>query len=208
MIAQRLPAPASGKSIDELETASAKKPGDKAALKALGLAYYNAGGYEPAIATLAKLPGDPEALLFQSAALLALGRDNDAVALLLGLKTPQAALLRADYNYLKGGDMTAARTDYAEALKSVATQGEAALALGTILIVDGDRAGARKLFTQAAERLPAGPSRARAYASLGRMIEEGGDGKAARPWYEKALKDDPNNGWARQSLVPTPPPTK
>lgn len=205
-IAQRLTAPASGKSVDQLETESAKKPDDKAALKALGLGYYNAGGYEPAIATLSKIQDDPEATFYHAASLLALGKDPEAVALLNGLKTPRAALLRGDYNYLKGIDVKVAATEYTAALKSPDTQGEAALALGTILIVTGDRAEAKKLFTIASEKLPAGQSRARAYASMGRMLEEANKGKEARVWYQKALKDDPNNSWARQSLEPTPPP--
>lgn len=205
-IAQRLTAPASGKSVDELETDSAKKPEDKAALKALGLGYYNAGGYEPAIATLSKLPDDPEATFYQAASLLAIGKDNEAVALLNGLKTPQAALLRGDYNYLKGINDKVAVTEYTQALKSPETQGQAALALGTILIVTGDRAEAKKLFTIATTKLPAGESRARAYASMGRMLEEANQEKEAHTWYQKALKDDPNNAWARQSLEPTPPP--
>ncbi|MGC4047450.1 MAG: hypothetical protein QM758_26950 [Armatimonas sp.] len=205
-IARRLTAPTGGKSVDQLETESAKKPGDKVALKALGLAYYNAGGYEPAIATLGKLQGDPEAAYYQAASLLALAKDKEALALLKDLKTPQAALLRADYNYLKGVDVKAAAEDYTVALKAPETQGEAALALGTIVIVNGDRTEAKKLFALASEKLPAGPSRARAYSSLGRMAEEGNDSKVARGWYKKALKDDPENGWAKQSLEPTPPP--
>jgi tetratricopeptide (TPR) repeat protein len=205
-IARRFPAPASGKSVDQLEGDSAKKPEDLLALKALGLGYFNAGGYTPAAATLAKVPADPEARLYLG--LSQLGDDKLAggtatlTALVQDKNTPARIAARAwlvigDSYYLgEDGREVEAEKAYAEALRLDPKLGDAALALGTIAAQNNQKNKAKTYFEQAAKLLPAGERRARAFASLGRLL---GDADA-KNWYEKALKDDPKNAWALSAL--------
>jgi Tfp pilus assembly protein PilF len=112
----------------------------------------------------------------------------------------RAHLLLADALYLGDDDAIAARSEYIEALKSPETAGDAALAIGTIAAQSGKIAEAKKYFERAATALKPGERRARAYASLGRLADEARDVAGATGWYEKALKDDPNNAWAARAL--------
>ncbi len=205
-IAQRFPAPAPGRSIDQLEGDSAKKPDDPVALKALGFGYFNAGGYTPAAATLAKVTADPEARLYFGLSQLGDDKLSEGVSALTALagdpKTPatiaaQAWLVIGDSYYLaEDGREADAQKAYAEALRLDPKRGDAALALGTIAAQESKKAVAKTYFEQAAKLLPAGERRARAYASLGRLLGTSG----ASAWYQKALKDDPKNAWALAAL--------
>ena len=64
-----------------------------------------------------------------------------------------------------------------------------------------DAAGAKRCFTLAASGLKKGADRASVYACIGRLEEEGGNKAAARAQYALALKDDPNNAWAKTRLA-------
>ena len=207
-IVERVPAPPNPKSVDQLEGDSSAHPDDPAALKALGLAYYNAGGYLPAGTTLDRSlkqrPTDAEAMLFLGLAQLGQGESTTAAETLTKVATASNASIAAranaalgDLAYAEKKDADAAKL-YALALKYDPTLGVAALALGALRAEAGKKPEAKVLFQSAVKGCPPGSLRSRAYASLGRLAQEAKDTVGAKSWANKALTEDPTNPWAKQ----------
>ena len=182
-IAQRLTAPP-GKSIDVLEGDAAARPDDFAALKRLGLGYYNAGGYLPAGTTLDRAlkirPGDAESRLYLGLSQLAQGDTDSATENLKKVsETPDAPKPLAARARVGLGDLAFDRKNdekaaaiYALALKLDPNAGVAALALGALKAQAGKKPEAKSLFESAAKSLPPGDLRERALASLQRLAKE------------------------------------
>ena len=207
-IVERVPAPPNPKSVDRLEGDASARPDDLAALKALGLGYYNAGGYLPAGTTLERAlkisPADAEAALYLGLSQLGQGESKNAVETLAKVagSTDASAAARArfalgDLAYAGKKDADAAQL-YAQALKLDPALGVAALALGALRAQAGKMPEAKALFESAAKNLQPGSLRSRAYASLARLAREAKDAAGAKSWATKALTDDPTHPWAKQ----------
>ena len=207
-IVERVPAPPNPKSVDQLEGDASARPDDPAALKALGLGYYNAGGFLPAGTTLERAlkvkPADAEAALYLGLSQLGQGEAKTARETLTkvagstdGPSAARARFALGDLAYADKKDADAAQ-QYAQALKLDPALGVAALALGALRAQAGKMPEARTLFESAAKNLQPGGLRSRAYASLGRLAREAKDAAGAKSWATKALTDDPTNPWAKQ----------
>ncbi|MBB6051396.1 tetratricopeptide repeat protein [Armatimonas rosea] len=200
---RRLVPPGTDTNVDRVETELAKHPKDPKALKAVGLAYYAAGGYEAAIKRLTGLE-DPEAQLYLGYSQMALGNHTEALAA-LGKLTPNTAGLtekQLGQALLEQGNIyfqALKKDDKAEAWYRIAlrydSSGEATLALGLLKASQGKTGEAQKSLVKASETLPAGKLRAAAFAALGRLES---DPAKARAWYDKTRKDDPENPWLKK----------
>jgi tetratricopeptide (TPR) repeat protein len=211
-IARRRPAPPGHGDVDRAETRAQKTPDDPAARRDLGLSYYAAGAYPLAAAQLEKAvaaaPGDGLAWAYLGYARLGLGDQAKAIEALGRAEqapgTPpqvrgEVLVTRGNLRYQALNDDAVARADFmrAVAIAVPAVRSEARLALGTMAAASGKTADAQRLFELAAAELAAGPPRAAAYACLGRLAESAKRDTDARAYYAKALKDDPDNAWAR-----------
>lgn len=207
-IVERVPAPPNPKSIDQLEGDASARPDDPKALKALGLGYYNAGGFLPAGTTLERArkvsPADAEAALFLGLSQLGQGETKNAVETLTKVASASSPSIAARARFALGDVAYADKKDaeaaasYARALKLDPTLGVAALALGALRAEAGKMAEAKTLFLSAVKGCPPGSLRSRAYASLGRLAMEAKDTAGAKSWATKALTEDPTNPWAKQ----------
>ena len=186
--------PGTQTSVDRVETELAKNPTDTKRLKAVGLAYYAAGGYEAAIKKLTGLESDSEAQLYLGFAHMGLNNYAEALTALKKARGTVALLEQGNlyFQVLKKDDE--AEKCFRAALEGD-THGEAALALGLLQASQGRSEPAQKLLHDASEVLPAGKARATAFAALGRLES---DPAKARAWYEKTRKDDPENPWLKK----------
>jgi tetratricopeptide (TPR) repeat protein len=198
---RRLVPPGTDINVDRVETELAKHPDDPKAQKAVGLAYYAAGGYEAAIKRLKNLTA-PEAQLYLGYAQMALGNYNEALEALgkirpgVGVSLEQYGESQLElgniyFQVLKQDDKAEIR--YFSAVKE-SHNVEAQVALGLLKASQGKTKQAQGNLQSAAARLPAGKLRAVAFASLGRLES---DPVKARQWYEKTRKDDPENPWLK-----------
>ena len=175
-IKDRRPAPKSSLSVDQVET-NAANGGSK---RDLGLVYYSTGGFAAAQKAL------DEAVM---------QKDSDGLAwLYLGY----AAMGTVHYQGLN--EDVQAKDAFTKAIELNPKEGTAAIALGTMLAEKKDSAGAKRCFTLAVSGLKKGADRASVYACIGRLEEETGNMAAARAQYALAIKDDPDNAWAKTRL--------
>lgn len=190
---RRVVPPGTDTNVDRVETALAKHPKDTNALKAVGLAYYAAGGYEAAIKRLTGLT-DPEAQLYLGFAQMGLNHDAEALTALKKAKGAVALMEQGNlYFQVLKKDEEAEKCFTAALVGEM--HGEAALALGLLQASHGKVDAARKFLRDASETLPGGKARAAAFAALGRLES---DPDKARAWYEKTRKDDPENPWLKK----------
>ena len=189
--------PGTQTSVDRVETELAKNPTDTKRLKAVGLAYYAAGGYEAAIKKLTGLDTDSEAQLYLGFAHMGLNNYAEALTALKKAKGAVALLEQGNLYFQVPKQDDEAEKYFKAALKRDTgdTHGEAALALGLLQASQGKSEPAQKLLHDASEVLPAGKARATAFAALGRLES---DPAKARAWYEKTRKDDPENPWLKK----------
>ncbi len=192
---RRLVPPGTETNVDRAETALTKAPKDPKALKAVGLAYYAAGGYEAAIRKLTGLT-DPEAQLYLGLAHLGLGNYSEAESVLKNAPGPVAALELGNLYFRALQQDEKAETCFVAAQQGDTT-GEALLALGLLKASQGKTAEAQKNLVKATAKLPVGKARAAAFAALGRLES---DPVKARGWYDKTRQDDPENSWLKKLL--------
>ena len=192
---RRLVPPGTETNIDRAETELAKHPDNPQANKAVGLAYYAAGGYEAAIK---KLMGqaDPEAQLYLGLAHLGLGNYPEAESALKKAPGPVAALELGNLYFQALQQDEQAEKCFLKAQRGD-TVGEALLALGLLKASQGKTTEAQKHLRSASEKLTAGKARAAAFAALGRLES---DPAKARAWYDKTRQDDPENSWLKKLL--------
>lgn len=196
--------PGTDTNVDRVETTLAENPNDLGARRAVGLAYYAAGGYEAAIRRLEGLT-DPIAQLYLGLAQMALGNKEPALVALKGLgpqsKLPKNLLAVARlelgtlyFQVVK--DDAAAEVCFNDAVR-LGLEGEARLGLGLLRASQGKTEPARRELLQATQLLPKGKARAAAFAALGRLER---DPQKARAWYDKTRDDDPENPWLQKLL--------
>lgn len=181
--------------VDRVETELAKHPDNPQANKAVGLAYYAAGGYEAAIKKLTGLT-DPEAQLYLGLAHLGLGNYPEAESALKKAPGPVAALELGNLYFRALQQDTQAEKCFVAAQQGDMA-GEALLALGLLKASQGKTLEAQKNLLAASQKLPAGKARAAAFAALGRLES---DPAKARAWYDKTRQDDPENPWLKKLL--------
>lgn len=201
---RRLVPPGTDTNIDRVQTALAKHPKDPKAQRAVGLAYYAAGGYEAAIKTLEPLHNtDPEAQAYLGFAHMGLGNHEQALVCLKGLglqsKLPKPLLSAVRLEQGNLAFQVVKQDAEAEACYNAALAlsptGEGYLALGLLKASQSKTKEAQDALQRAAALLPAGKLRAAAFVALGRLE---GDPAKARAWYEKTRKDDPENPWLKK----------
>lgn len=209
-IKDRRPAPKLVTSIDKAET-DAANGGSK---RDLGLVYYSTGGFAAAQKALedavVQKDTDGMAWLYLGYAAMGNGDVDRAVEALkrageaTDLTAEQRAAAMAELgtvHYQGLNEDKQAKDAFTKAIELNPKEGTAALALGTMLAEAKDAAGAKRCFTLAASGLKKGADRASVYACIGRLEEEGGNKAAARAQYVLALKDDPDNAWAKTRLA-------
>ena len=209
-IKDRRPAPKVATSIDKAET-DAANGGSK---RDLGLVYYSTGGFAAAQKALedAVVQNDTDGMawLYLGYAAMGNGDVDRAVEALkrageaTDLTAEQRAAAMAELgtvHYQGLNEDKQAKDAFTKAIELNPKEGTAALALGTMLAEAKDAAGAKRCFTLAASGLRKGADRASVYACIGRLEEEGGNKAAARAQYVLALKDDPDNAWAKTRLA-------
>jgi tetratricopeptide (TPR) repeat protein len=198
---RRLVPPGTDTNIDRVQTALAKQPGDLKAQKAVGLAYYAAGGYEAAIKKLIGLD-DPEAQLYLGYAHMGLGNHPEALAALKKVRFGTVSSKQYGEAELEQGNIyfqvlkqdDKAEVHYFASIKEDRNM-EAQVALGLLKASQGKTKEAQKNLLGAVKSLPAGRVRAAAFAALGRLE---GDPAKARAWYAKGREDDPENPWLKK----------
>ena len=198
---RRLVPPGTETNVDRAETELAKHPDNPQANKAVGLAYYAAGGYEAAIKKLTGLT-DPEAQLYLGYAHMGLGNYNEALEALGKLRFGSVSLSQYGEAELEQGNLyfqalkqdDKAERHYVFAIKESSNL-EAVVAKALLDANRGNVKEARAGLLWAVKDLPAGKLRAVAFASLGRLES---DPAKARDWYEKTRKDDPENPWLKK----------
>jgi tetratricopeptide (TPR) repeat protein len=209
-IKDRRPAPKVATSIDKAET-DAANGGSK---RDLGLVYYSTGGFAAAQKALedavVQKDTDGMAWLYLGYAAMGNGDVDRAVEALkrageaTDLTAEQRAAAMAELgtvHYQGLNEDKQAKDAFTKAIELNPKEDTAALALGTMLAEAKDAAGAKRCFTLAASGLRKGADRASVYACIGRLEEEGGNKAAARAQYVLALKDDPDNAWAKTRLA-------
>jgi tetratricopeptide (TPR) repeat protein len=209
-IKDRRPAPKSNISVDKAET-DAANGGSK---RDLGMVYYSTGGFASAQKALdeavAQKDSDGLAWLYLGYAAMGNGDVDRAVEALKragdasDLTPAQRAAALAELgtvHYQGLNEDKQAKDAFTKAIELNPKEGTAALALGTMLAENKDSAGAKRCFTLAASGLKKGADRASVYACIGRLEEEAGNKAAARAQYALALKDDPDNAWAKTRLA-------
>lgn len=204
---QRCPVPTgTSTNIDAAETVLAKKPTDPKALRAVGLAYYAAGGYEAATKALTAAqqqdPADTRTRLYLGYCQLAQGSYSAAQATLGAIPPPdpnraaaQRELGNLCFQALQQDKQ--AEAHYQAALRAAPDGGEELLAFALLRASQSKTKEAVALLLKAAPKLPAGPRRAVAYAALGKLEIEP---TQARTWNQKALQEDPQNPWAKKAF--------
>lgn len=198
---RRLVPPGTDTNVDRVETALARHPKDPKALKAVGLAYYAAGGYDAAIKRLTSLD-DPEAQLYLGYSQMALGNHTEALAALKNIRFGTVSLKQYGEAELEQGNIyfqvlkqdDKAEVHYVFAIKESRNL-EAMVALSLLKASNGKTKEAREGLLGAVKELPAGKLRAAAFAALGRLES---DPAKARAWYDKTRKDDPQNAWLQK----------
>jgi tetratricopeptide (TPR) repeat protein len=209
-IKDRRPAPKSSLSVDQVET-NAANGGSK---RDLGLVYYSTGGFAAAQKELdeAVVQKDSDGLAWLYLGYAAMG-NGDVDRAVEALKragdatdlTPvqrAAALAELGTVHYQGlNEDVQAKEAFTKAVELNPKEGTAAIALGTMLAEKKDSAGAKRCFILAASGLKKGADRASVYACIGRLEEESGDKVAARAQYALAIKDDPDNAWAKTRLA-------
>lgn len=208
-IKDRRPAPKMSISIDKAET-DAANGGSK---RDLGLVYYSTGGFAAAQKALddavAQKDSDGMAWLYLGYAAMGNGDVDRAVQALqraadatdLSKEQRAAALAELGTVHYQGlNEDKQAKDAFTKAVELNPKEGTAALALGTMLAEGKDTAGAKRCFSLAAAGLKKGADRASVFACIGRLEEESGNKAAARAQYALALKDDPDNAWAKTRI--------
>jgi tetratricopeptide (TPR) repeat protein len=188
-IKDRRPAPKMNLSVDKAET-DAANGGSK---RDLGIVYYSTGGFAAAQKALdeavVQKDSDGLAWLYLGYAAMGNGDVDRAVEALTragaasDLTSAQRAAALAELgtvHYQGLNEDKQAKEAFTKAVEMNPKEGTAALALGTMLAENKDSAGAKRCFTLAAAGLTKG---------------------AARAQYALALKDDPDNAWAKTRLA-------
>jgi tetratricopeptide (TPR) repeat protein len=209
-IKDRRPAPKMNLSVDKAET-DAANGGSK---RDLGIVYYSTGGFAAAQKALdeavVQKDSDGLAWLYLGYAAMGNGDVDRAVEALKragdasDLTSAQRAAALAELgtvHYQGLNEDKQAKEAFTKAVELNPKEGTAAIALGTMLAEKKDSAGAKRCFILAASGLKKGADRASVYACIGRLEEESGDKVAARAQYALAVKDDPDNAWAKTRLA-------
>jgi tetratricopeptide (TPR) repeat protein len=206
------PAPSDTPNLDRAETAAAENPRDYRANLQAALAYYKIKAYAQAADAFEKAialkPDDPTPYLYRGWTQMALGSLPDAVATFQkAADLPGATRDQQSDAFLGLGDCylamkldDKAKEAFSRSIGTNPKQGMASLALGTFAAMRGQAGQAHDFFHDAATDLKTPKEKARAYAALGRLAEEGKDRKAAAENYRKALALDPKNVWAKRQL--------
>ncbi|MBC8101095.1 MAG: tetratricopeptide repeat protein [Cytophagales bacterium] len=207
-IALDYPPPSDIPGIDGAETAAATDPKSASAALNLGYAYYKSAAYSPAVEAFEKAaalsPTRPEPLLFGGQAYMGLGTLDRALSSftkLTALKnvspdTRSTAYLQMGNCLFQQQKDKAAKAAFQKSVSLNSKQGAAKIALGAFAALEKQPAKAKPLFEGAIRDLPSSRLRAKAYASLGLLAEQGGNPAAALANYQKAIADDPRSGAA------------
>lgn len=111
---------------------------------------------------------------------------------------PRKPLL-AGFQYLKAGDLEAARTVFSNIIETSSEAVAAYLGFGRVHFYENDLETALQCFQQALALNPKSPQ---AKALIARVREELGDVEAAKQDYAEAIEIDPSRGMAQKAAKP------
>ena len=178
--------------IAEYQRALAIKPDPQVRLN-LGLAYYKAGQLPLAVATLEKLPHNPQTLTVLADCYLRLGQNKRVIDSLTPAQ--KADPENAAFNYLLGtalvrdGQIAQGQVIIDKILKN-GDSAEARLLMGTTKFMVNDFAAALADFAKAVELDPKLPE---VYSYYGQALLSTGDQAGAKKAFQQELQSNPNN---------------